>query len=329
MRRAEERPDRGGDPTEARQRGREAESPREIPAKGWRDIAVRVKREASHDNMSVIAAGVAYYGFLAIFPALAALVLIYGLFADPSAVQHQVASLSGIPSGVREMLGQQLTALARQSSGSLSLGVGVSILVALWSSTKGTKALIETLNIAYDEPERRGFLRRSAITLLFTIGMILFAVVAMTLVAVFPAAIHRIGLPPTVATILAWARWPVLAALVLVGLALLYRYGPSREHPRWGWVTWGSGIAAAVWLAASAGFSLYVSRFGSYNKTYGSVGAIVILLTWFLLSAYVVILGAELNGQMEHQTAKDTTTGRPQPMGRRGARFADTVGESP
>jgi membrane protein len=317
------------DEAQARERGREAESPHEIPAKGWRDIGLRVKREASRDNISIIAAGVAYYFFLAIFPALAAVILIYGLFADPSAVQHNIASLSAIPSDVRDMLSQQLTNLARQSSGSLSAGVAVSILFAVWSATKGVKALITSLNIAYDEQERRGFLRRTAVTLLFTLGMIGLGAFAVVLVAVFPAAIDRIGLPDVVATVIQWARWPILAAAVLLGLALLYRYGPSREHPRWRWVTWGSAIGTAIWLAASAAFSFYVSHFGSYNKTYGSVAAIVILLTWFLISAYIVVLGAELNGEMEHQTAKDTTTGPPQPLGRRGARYADTVGDTP
>jgi membrane protein len=314
---------------EARERGREAESPHEIPAKGWRDIGLRVKRDASEDNISIVAAGVAYYGFLAIFPALAALILIYGLFADPSVVQHNVASLSAIPSDVRDMLTQQLTSLSRQSSGSLSAGLVVSILFAVWSATKGMKALMTSLNIAYDEREQRGFLHRTAVTLLFTVGMIALAAFAVVLVAVFPAAVDRIGLPDVVATAIRWARWPILAASVLLGLALLYRYGPSREHARWRWVTWGSAVATAVWLAASAGFSFYVSRFSSYNKTYGSVAAIVILLTWFLLSAYVVICGAELNGEMEHQTVKDTTTGPSRPLGRRGARRADTVGDTP
>jgi membrane protein len=310
-------------------RGREAESPHEIPAKGWRDIGLRVKREAAEDNISIIAAGVAYYGFLAIFPALAAVILIYGLFADPAAVEHNVASLSQIPSDVRDMLGQQLTNLSRQSSGSLSAGVVVSILLALWSATKGVKALMTSMNIAYNERERRGFFHRTAVTLLFTAGMIAMAAFAALLVAVFPAAVDRIGLPHVVATVIRWARWPILAAAVMLGLALLYRYGPSREHARWRWVTWGSAIGTAVWLAASAGFSFYISHFGSYNKTYGSVAAIVILLTWFLLSAYVVIFGAELNGEMEHQTAKDTTTGTPQPLGRRGAHYADTIGDTP
>ena len=317
------------DEAQARERGREAEAPHEIPAKGWRDIGLRVKREAARDNLSVIAAGVAYYGFLAIFPALAAVILIYGLFADPTAVEQNIASLSAIPSDVRDMLSQQLTNLARQSNGSLSAGVAVSILFAVWSATKGMKALITSLNIAYDEEEHRGFVRRTAVTLLFTLGLIGLGAFAVVLVAVFPAAVDRIGLPDVVATVIQWARWPILAAAVLLGLALLYRYGPSREHARWRWVTWGSAVGTGIWLAASAAFSFYVSHFGSYNKTYGSVAAIVILLTWFLLSAYVVVLGAELNGQMEHQTAKDTTTGPPQPLGRRGARYADTVGDTP
>jgi membrane protein len=310
-------------------RGRQAESPSEIPAKGWRDIALRVKREASEDNVSIIAGGVAYYGFLAIFPALAALVLEYGLFADPSTVQRELTSVSAIPPAVRDVLAQQLASLARQSDGSLGFGVLLSLVVALWSASKGMSALIASLNIAYDEKERRGFFHRTGVTLLFTVGAIVAAAFALALVAVVPAAVPRLGLPGTVTMVIVWARWPILAAAVLGGLATLYRYGPSRERPRWQWVTWGSAIATAVWLAASAGFSYFVSRFGNYNKTYGSVAAIAILLTWFLLSAYVVIFGAELNGEIEHQTAKDTTTGAPQPLGRRGARYADTVGDTP
>ena len=318
------------EPSQARQRGRGAESPKDIPVKGWRDIAVRVKRETAQDNISIVAAGVAYYGFLAIFPALAAVVLVYGLFADPIAVQHHVSSLSSIPEGVRQMVGQELANLVHQSGRSLSFGVVISIFVALWSSTKGVKALIESLNIAYDEEEHRGFFHRTGITVLFTIGMIAFAAFAVGLVAVFPAAVDRIGLPRPIARAALWARWPILAAAVLTGLALLYRYGPSRAQPRWRWVSWGSMLATAIWLAGSLGFSFYVSHFGSYNKTYGSVAAIAILLTWFLLSAYVVIFGAELNGEMEHQTARDTTTGTPdKPLGRRGAHYADTVADSP
>jgi membrane protein len=313
----------------AQERGRHAERPSEIPARGWRDIALRVKREAAQDNLSIIAAGVAYYAFFAIFPTLAAIVLVYGLIADPNAVGGHLASLSGIPSGVRDMLGHQLAALARHSGRSLSFGVVVSLVLALWSAKKGTKALIRCLNIAYGEQEQRGFFHRTAITLLFTLGTIALAIFAMLLVAVVPAAVNRLGLPAVAVTLIRWARWPVLAVTVLIGLALLYRYGPSRAHPRWRWVTVGSALATGVWLAASAGFSFYVSRFGDYNKTYGSVAAIAILLTWFLLSAYVVIFGAKLNGEMEHQTEKDTTAGPPRPLGHRGARYADAVAETP
>ena len=191
-------------------------------------------------------------------------------------------------------------------------------------------ALIASINTSRTtKKERRGFFHRTGVTLLFTVGAIVAAVLALVLVAVVPAAAPRLGLPGMVTMVIVWARWPILTAAVLGGLAVLYRYAPSRERPRWQWVTWGSAIATAVWLAASAGFSYFVSRFGNYNKTYGSVAAIAILLTWFLLSAYVVIFGAELNGEIEHQTAKDTTTGAPQPLGRRGAHYADTVGDTP
>ncbi len=260
-------------------RGRQAEAPSEIPAKGWRDIALRVKRETSKDNVSIIAGGVAYYGFLAIFPALAALVLVYGLFADPSTVERELASLSGVPSGVRDVLAQQLASLTRQSNGSLGFGVVVSVVVALWSANKASAALITSLNIAYEEQEHRGFFHRTGITLLFTIGAVVAAAFALVLVAAVPVAVPRLGLPGIITIAIVWARWPVLAAAVLCALAVVYRYGPSRERPGWRWVTWGSAIATAVWLAASAGFSFYVSHFGSYNKTYGSVAAIAILLT--------------------------------------------------
>jgi membrane protein len=189
-------------------------------------------------------------------------------------------------------------------------------------------ALIDALNIAYDETERRGFFKRNAVVLLFTVGGLLFALTALGAIAAVPAVVDRLGIPEAATRLVRWLRWPALALVVLGGLAVLYRYGPSRERPRWGWVTWGSALATALWLVGSAGFSLYVSKFGKFNETYGSVAAIAILLTWLLLSAYVVILGAELNGELEHQTRRDTTTGPPAPMGRRGAAVADTVGEA-
>jgi membrane protein len=197
----------------------------------------------------------------------------------------------------------------------------------LWSAGKGTGAVITALNIAYDQEETRGFVRRKGLELLFTLGGIVFALLALGAVVALPLVLGKVGLGEEAALLVRWLRWPALAVLVMIGLAVLYHYGPSREKPRWRWVSWGAVIAAALWLLGSAGFSLYVSHLGKYGQTYGSLGAIVILLTWFYLSAYVVILGAELNAELERQTRKDTTEGAPRPMGERGAYAADTVGE--
>jgi membrane protein len=311
-------------------RGRSAERPRDIPARGWRDVAVRVGREVKQDDVSMVAGGVAYYGFLAMFPALAALISIYGLLADPAQISQQVESLAGLlPEQVRAGLNDQLTQLASHSSRSLSLGVAVSILLALWSANKGTKALITSLNIAFDQEETRGFFKLNALSLLFTVGGIAMALVAVGAVIAVPALLGYLGLSGVGEALVRWLRWPALAALVLVAVAVLYRYGPSRATARWRWVTPGSLLALALWLGGSALFSFYVSNFGKYDKVYGSVGVIVILLTWFLLSAYALILGAEVNAELERQTVKDTTTGGPRPLGARGAFAADTVGETP
>lgn len=316
---------RGGD-----DRGRQAGRPGEIPARGWRDIALRVKRELTEDDISIVAGGVAFYAFLALFPALAALISLYGLLADPADVERQIDVLAAaLPSQVQTTLREQMHALVGRSSQSLGLGVAVSLALALWSANKGTKALVTALNIAFDQEEDRGFFKRNGMTLLFTIGAVVFAAVAIGTVVALPALLGRLGLSGVGEFLVRWLRWPALAALVLLGLAVLYRYGPARAPAQWRWVTWGSAVATGLWLLGSAAFSYYVSNFGSYDRTYGSLGAIVILLTWFLLSAYVVLLGAELNAEMEHQTERDSTTGPPEPRGRRGAYHADTVGETP
>lgn len=308
-------------------RGRQAERPRDIPREGWWDILVRTKREVSRDNVSIVAAGVAYFAFLSIFPALAAILALYGLVADPAQVQQQImATAGGLPEEVRTLLSEQMTRLAAQTSRSLGWGAAIAILVALWSANRAVSALVTALSIAYDEDERRGFFKRTALTLAFTVGGILVVVVASGLVIVVPAVLARVGLSDAARTIIDVLRWPLLAAAVLLALAVLYRYGPSRATPRWRWVTWGSVLATALWLVASYGLSFYVSRFGNYNETYGSIAGIAILLLWLYLGAYLVILGAELNGQIEHQTARDSTEGAPSPLGRRGAFHADTVG---
>ncbi|MBY0431735.1 MAG: YihY/virulence factor BrkB family protein [Rhodospirillales bacterium] len=313
---------------EAKVRGREADSPSQIPSPGWRDVALRVWENLSRKNIPIIAAGVAYYGLFSIFPALAALISVYGLVVDPATVEQQVSSLTAvIPAEAQGILADQMKAVSSSSGTGLGLGLVVSVLVALWTATQGTKASMTALNVVYEEPEQRGFLRFTATALALTAGGILFVIVALALVAVLPAVLKFIGLGGVTEILLQLGRWPVLGAMVMLALAVVYRYAPSRDMPRWRWVSWGAAVATVLWLAGSGLFSYYVSHFGSYNKTYGSVGAVVVLLLWMYLSAFVVLLGGMLNAELEHQTARDSTVGQPKPMGQRNARMADTLGK--
>lgn len=311
-------------------RGREANTPEQVPARGWRDILLRVKDEVSNDNLSIVAAGVAFFGMLAIFPALATLVSIYGLAADPVSLEGQISILQGVlPKEVYDLIGQQLQKMAGKSSGALSAGALIGLLITLWSAGKGMKALITAFNIAYNEDEGRGFFKLNAMALLLTLAAILFIIVTLGLIAALPVLLGSLSLPESLRIILSWGRWPLLAILLMIGLSMLYRYAPHRDKPRLRWVSWGSVAATMLWLAGSALFSLYVSHFGSYNKTYGSLAAIVILLMWLYITAYAILLGAELNAESERQTRKDTTRGKPKFMGKRDAYAADTLGQSP
>ncbi|MFZ0135068.1 MAG: YihY/virulence factor BrkB family protein [Desulfobacterales bacterium] len=310
-------------------RGRRASRPREIPRKGWGDVLLRVKDEQSDDNVSIIAAGVAFYWFLAIFPALAAAVSIYALAADPAQLQQQIDTLGTVlPPEAYRILQAQLTTLVQHSGGALGLGMIFGILLTIWSANKGMKALITALNIVYDEQERRGFIMLNAVSLLFTFCAILLGLVAISLLIAVPALIGLVGFSGTLRALLTYLRWPLLGVFLAFGLALAYRFFPDRDAPKWRWVSWGSISATLLWLAGSVLFSLYVANFGSFGKTYGSMGAVAILLLWFYLTAYVILLGAELNAEMEHQTREDSTVGRPEPLGRRRAYVADTTGES-
>lgn len=307
-------------------KGRDAEAPTQIPPRGWEDVLKRTWAELTQDNMGLIAAGVAFYFLLALAPALAALVSIVGLVLDPADVQAQVEALSGVmPAAGREVVHDQLQRLVSQPAAALGLSFAVAIGLALWSSTNATKALITALNIAYDEEERRGFLRLNVVALLLTLGALVFLSVSIGLIAVVPTVLDRVGLDRFGRVALDVLRWPALAALVLLGVAFVYRYAPARSNPKWRWVSPGSLVATGLWLAASGLFSLYVSKWGSYNETYGSLAAVVILMLWLYLTAYTVLIGAELNAELEHQTAKDSTTSPPRPMGQRDADVADTV----
>lgn len=308
-------------------RGRGAEHPADIPTAGWKDILWRVYQQQGEDNIGLVAAGVTYYAVLAIFPAIAALVSIYGLIADPQQVQEQFRSLSGVlPQDALSILEGQANAVAGAPQGGLTFGVVFGLLLTLWSASRGVNAMVTALNIAYDEQDQRGFLTLTALSLGLTLGGLLFVILTLGLIVAVPAVIAALGLSGVVAWVLSLARWPILAAAVVLALAILYRYAPHRERARWEWVSWGAVAAMLLWLVGSALFSYYVSNFGSYNETYGSVSAIIVLMLWFNLTAYVVLMGAELNAEIEHQTAHDTTDGRGCPLGHRGAYVADTVG---
>src|SRR5215204_1053878 len=308
-------------------RGRAASSPSEIPARGWKDILVRVYRGISEDRVLSIAAGVTFFALLALFPAIAALVSVYGLFADPGTIATHLDQLSSLlPGGAVEIIGEQLKRVSAQGSTKLGVTFAVGLAISLWSANAGIKALIDALNIVYKEKEKRGFIKLNAVSLTFTaaaIGFILFALAAMV---VLPIVLDFLGLKGATELLLKIVRWPLLFVAVALGIALIYRYGPSRTKAKWRWITWGSGFASLVWIAASILFSWYAANFGSYNKTYGSLGAAIGFMTWIWLSTIVILMGAELDAEMEHQTAKDTTAGAPKPLGARGATVADTVG---
>jgi membrane protein len=276
------------------------DNPRQV---SWVDVARRVKDHIKEDRLSLIAAGVAFYGLLAVFPGLVALVGLYGLIADPVLVEQHAASLAAIlPSQAAEILTAQLHDLASTDRTALGIGAIGGLLLALWSASSAVRTLMEALNVAYDEKETRGTIRFYGTALVLTFGGVIAVLLAIALVAGLPAVLNVIGLNWLAEAVVALVRWPVLAALAIVGFAVVYRYGPSRAQPRWRWVSWGAAIAVALWIVGSALFSLYVARFGNYNETYGAAGAVVILLMWFLLSAYAILIGAEINAEMERQT---------------------------
>jgi membrane protein len=310
-------------------RGRRAATPSDIPAKGWKDIAWRVYHNIPKHRVIAIAAGVTFFVLLAIFPAIAAMVAIYGLFADPSTVGQHLNDLSSVlPGGATEVIGDQLNTLTSQPQSKLGFALVFGLAVSLWSANAGMKALFDALNVVYGEEEKRSFLKLNAVSLAFTLGALLFLVFALAAIAVLPVAMSYLGLSGAIELLIGIGKWPILLTGVAVAFALIYRYGPSRQKPQWRWVTWGSAGAAIAWLVMSILFSWYAGHFGSYNKTYGSLGAAIGFMTWIWLSAVVVLLGAEFDAEMEHQTAHDTTEGPPKPLGRRGAQVADTVGRA-
>lgn len=309
-------------------RGRQARDPTQIPGKGWRDIVWRAWREFSDDRITLVAGSVAFSGITALFPALAAFVALYGMFADIGAARQHLAVLAGfIPADALTFIGDQMLRIATEKKASLSLAFVISVLLSLWSANGAMKALFAGLNIAYDEREKRNFLQMNLVTLGFTLGAVVFMAVAAASIIVLPILLKVFWLD-RLTTVLAILRWPAMFVIATLALSVVYRYGPSRERAKWRWVTWGGAAAAALWIGGSLLFSWYLSNFGNYNATYGSLGAIFGLLTWFYLSSVIVLFGAELNSEIEHQTAVDSTTGVEMPMGMRGATMADTIGQA-
>ena len=311
-----------------RGRGRDADEPSEIPALGWKDILKRTWQDLTNDHVSIVAAGIAFYSLLAVIPALAAVISIYGLAADPAQIQRNFDYFrSMLPPDAYKLLTEQMKHLS-ESNAAAGWGTAISLAVALWGASTGIKGLIDGLNIMYHEKEKRGIVKLTIRALLMTLAAIVVVLISVALIAVLPAVLGFVGLHEATKTLMMVIRWPLLAVIFMLSLSAIFRFGPSRTRAKWRWVTWGAATATVLWLIASGLFSLYVVHFGSYNKTYGSLGAVVVLLMWFYITAYVVLLGAEINTETELQTAKDSTRGAPKPMGRRGAFAADHLGEA-
>jgi membrane protein len=311
-------------------RGRTADNPTEIPAKGWKDIAWRVYDGIQNDRVMLVAAGVTFYALLALFPATAAIVSLYGLFTDASTINEHLRLVSGfLPEGALEVVGDQVKRIASKGQATLGVTFLGTLALSLWGANAGTKSIFDALNIIYKEREKRSFVGLTLRSLAFTLGTIALVLLALAGIVVVPVALKLLGIADGSGTaLLTLLRWPLLYLVILFALTCLYRYGPSRTHPQWRWVTWGSAIAGGIWIVGSLLLSWYVANFGTYNATYGSLGAVIGFMVWMWLSTIVVLMGGEINAEMEHQTAKDTTDRPHKPIGTRGARMADELGQA-
>ncbi|MBC8130702.1 MAG: YihY/virulence factor BrkB family protein, partial [Rhizobiaceae bacterium] len=300
-----------------------------IPARGWKDIAWRLWAKVGEDRVLLIAAGATFYLLLALFPALAAFVSVYGFVADPATIADHISYIGGLlPSGGLEIIQGQLEALVTQNEDALSVGFLTGLAIALWSANNGIKTLFEAMNVAYGEHERRSFLKLNLVAFAFTLGAVFVAILLIVSVGVVPAIMGAFGLSSITDELIASLRWPIVFALIVMSITMIYRYGPSRNRARWGWVVGGAILTSLVWLATSIAFSWYLQNFANYGATYGSLGAVIGFMMWVWVSSVIFIVGAEINAEMEHQTALDTTDAPEKPLGERGARVADTIGKS-
>jgi membrane protein len=308
-------------------RGRRAVAPWQIPWKGWKDILLRTYQQMNDNRLLAVAAGVVFYGLLALFPAITALVSSYALFAKGSTINEHLSSLgSFLPGGAMEIVKDQVDRVLAKCDVKLGTAFLFSFLLAVWSANGGVKAVIDALNVAYEEKEERGFFKLNAVSLALTFGGLVAVLVAIGAIVALPLVLSAIGLNSVIEAVIRYGRWPVLVLMTLLGLAVLYRYAPSRRSPQWKWVTVGSAFATLTWLIGSALLSFYLANYAHYDATYGSLGAAIGLMIWMWMSAIVILLGAELNAQIEHQTTQDTTEGGTKPLGARDATVADSVG---
>jgi membrane protein len=308
-------------------RGRQAEWPQRIPAKGWWDIFKRLVNEISTDRVLLIAAGATFYLLLALFPALAAFVSIYGLVADPVTIADHIAFLGRLmPQSGVDIVSGQLKALASAKADALSFGFVFGLIVALWSANSGIKTLFEAMNIAYEEKEERGFIWLNLLSLLFTLGAMVIGALLIVCVGVVPAALALLHLGDLSTVLIEVLRWPALLVIIAFGISIIYRFGPSRRRAKWRWQLPGAAVATIVWVVASILFSWYLKNFANYNATYGSLGAVIGFLMWTWISVVILLMGAEFNAELEHQIGKDSTIGKARPLGKRGAEMADTIG---
>jgi membrane protein len=310
-------------------RGRHADAPTQIPAKGLKDVFWRLVSEVIEDRVMLIAAGVTYYLLLASFPALGVLVALYGFIADTTTLGAQIGFLSSVlPPGALDIVLGQLTTLTAQKTSTLSFAFVLSFLVALWSANGGVKALFDAMNVAYGETEKRSIVRLNLTSLAFTLGALIVAVMLIFAIGVLPLALAYLHLDNSVELLAKWVRWPFMLICVGVATVMIYRYGPSREKAKLRWISWGAIFSTLCWMLASVLFSYYLANFAHYNATYGTLGAVIGLMVWIWISVIIVIVGAELNAELEHQTICDSTTGAPKPLGERGAVMADTIGKA-
>src|SRR6202048_3017714 len=308
-------------------RGRLSTNPFQIPWAGVKDILWRTYVSTGEDRLLATAAGVVFFGLLAIFPAVTALVSCYGLFATPSTIGANLQTLAlMLPEGSFQIVQDQIERGLEKGDTALGATFLFGLALAIWSANAGVKAVIDALNVVYEERENRSFVRLNLLSLAFTSGGIVALLLMVSAVVAFPLVLVHVGPPPASQFIVNLLRWPLLFLMLLIALGVLYRFGPSRRAARWEWLSVGTLAAALLWIAGSCLLSWYLSNFGNYDATYGSLGAAIGLMMWMWMSAIIVLCGAELNSEIEHQTALDTTVGHPKPLGGRGAVMADTLG---